>query len=651
MKDIILLPDTSKENDTLSGDCIDAGTDMEDGLLSLKNNSFLIQDSELKNSDTSNKASTTMRYNSDIRTINIPAGIKYLSEVMNELPENCIFNKGKVGCGGTTIAINSADNYIIIVPFISLIDSKTNKHENILGVDGWTDNHIIKTYNEKESVKKYMVTYNSFLRLINIVGTEGFKLLVDEYHLLFTQYSFRDKAIMDVLNNFQLFEYYCFMSATPLYKEFMPDEIKEIPFVNADWEEKDNITVNSIHCIDVKAETSYQIRRFIDDEEEGNAYFFINSIEFIKEMIEHNQLTNNNTRAIYSESNRKTLSIDRSSINSAPKKINFITSTAFEGADLEDENGKIFIISDGYKRHTLTDISTSFIQISGRIRNTQYKNTITHIYSKTRYSNAVSYEKYKRSVQKDITATIKIIDELNNLSRPSRSAIEKLNANTVYITRNKYGHFTVDINMIKLSLYNFKISKSLYCNTENLVNEYESLGFTVNKLSSNRKSANASIRSDSLSFKEKIIFLNESRYYSEGMRFITDSVRADVDEIINKDPWIDEAIRFFGFDGIEKEKYNITNIKRKLVMAKDESKHQKIFQLLEINGIREGEFYTNERIETAFTKAYRDAESVRAIRATDIKNYFETKYTQKRIGGKPIWGHLLISKKTLYVKR
>ena len=32
---------------------------------------------------------------------------------LKELPKNCIFNKKVTGCGGTTIAMQDKDNYII----------------------------------------------------------------------------------------------------------------------------------------------------------------------------------------------------------------------------------------------------------------------------------------------------------------------------------------------------------------------------------------------------------------------------------------------------------------------------------------------------------------------------------------------------------
>ena len=55
----------------------------------------------------------------------------YLSSKMSELPVNCLYNKGKVGCGGTTLAINSNKPYVICVPYISLCENKSNQNENL----------------------------------------------------------------------------------------------------------------------------------------------------------------------------------------------------------------------------------------------------------------------------------------------------------------------------------------------------------------------------------------------------------------------------------------------------------------------------------------------------------------------------------------
>lgn len=34
----------------------------------------------------------------------------------SDLPHDCIFNKVRTGCGGTSIALNNGENYVIAVP-------------------------------------------------------------------------------------------------------------------------------------------------------------------------------------------------------------------------------------------------------------------------------------------------------------------------------------------------------------------------------------------------------------------------------------------------------------------------------------------------------------------------------------------------------
>ena len=50
----------------------------------------------------------------------------FMSEIagMEDLPVNCLLNKGVTGCGGTTVAIRSKHPYVIAMPFNSLIMDK-----------------------------------------------------------------------------------------------------------------------------------------------------------------------------------------------------------------------------------------------------------------------------------------------------------------------------------------------------------------------------------------------------------------------------------------------------------------------------------------------------------------------------------------------
>jgi len=54
-------------------------------------------------------------------------------------------------------------------------------------------------------------------------------LLVDEYHILFNQYSFRNEPITKLLQLAPKFREVTYMTATPLYEEFMIEELKDMP--------------------------------------------------------------------------------------------------------------------------------------------------------------------------------------------------------------------------------------------------------------------------------------------------------------------------------------------------------------------------------------------------------------------------------------
>jgi len=54
---------------------------------------------------------------------------------------------------------------------------------------------------------------------------------VDEYHSLFIQYSFRNKAIKKLLAIAANFERVTYMSATPTEQEFILEELKDFPII------------------------------------------------------------------------------------------------------------------------------------------------------------------------------------------------------------------------------------------------------------------------------------------------------------------------------------------------------------------------------------------------------------------------------------
>ena len=104
-------------------------------------------------------------------------------------------------------------------------------------------------------------------------------------------------------------------------------------------------------------------------------FFFVNSVSAIGRIIKSAKLDPNEVKIICSknEVNRYKL-----------KGFTFCTKSAFYGVDFHSDAGLVIIVSDGYAKSSLLDISTDITQIAGRIRTKEnpFKHVILHIYSK-----------------------------------------------------------------------------------------------------------------------------------------------------------------------------------------------------------------------------------------------------------------------------
>ena len=98
---------------------------------------------------------------------------------MNEIPTNCVLNKGMTGCGATTLAIQQTGHTIIAVPFVGLIQNKVHQHgDMLLGIYGaGGKGEVIRKYVEGHPTIKIMTTYDS----LHKVCSELVKLGIDPY--------------------------------------------------------------------------------------------------------------------------------------------------------------------------------------------------------------------------------------------------------------------------------------------------------------------------------------------------------------------------------------------------------------------------------------------------------------------------------------
>lgn len=395
---------------------------------------------------------------------------RYLSEFLSELPSRCILNKGITGCGGTTVELQSKRNSIILCPTKNLVTSK--KSEDYFGVDGDVTITQIKEYlYSKREYYKFVATYDALERLMNIIPNyESYFLLIDEYHLLFNDYSFRSKPIRFILDHFKEFKDWCFMTATPLKEEFILKELEGIEQINYIWE-------NAIP-VKIKIKDTYFVQKilleYIESMKDKNLHIFLNSVSTIYSLAK--QLSPDYYRVVCSE-NSKTKIKNFAKINSPVKKVNFYTSCAFEGCDIFDPDGVCIIVCDTNISSTILDISTKVRQVCGRLRNSKYNN-ICHLIlntSKHRYAG-VSKEDFDLLVNKSEKLGKKAIKNIESGEEDYELMLRvytKEKYTSIYVNKTVDDQFFYDENLKKMDIYNYNLISEIYSSSISVLGEME----------------------------------------------------------------------------------------------------------------------------------------------------------------------------------
>lgn len=151
-------------------------------------------------------------------------------------------------------------------------------------------------------------------------------------------------------------------------------------------------------------------RRRAKEDNGSNYHIFLNSVKGISSIIKKAKLKKEEVRIVCSYNNdsykrnieKLPTGFEIEDSNTIPKAFNFYTSTCFEGQDIYDPNGRTFIVSEPHKQHTMMDISTSLIQICGRIRNSKYNGEVIQIYSTSYYRDYPTLEDFKIYTEKNI---------------------------------------------------------------------------------------------------------------------------------------------------------------------------------------------------------------------------------------------------------
>ena len=382
---------------------------------------------------------TSTLIDSDFPLIAIGNNMTFVSDLPESITsqfDNCYIDKTLTGCGFTTWILQNPESYIVAVPFTGLIDCKVEQANN--DTTGFYPHKVFpfyydETVNRKQNLKEYlefneihkiMVTYDSIPNLIqqlkenDIDIKNHFKLFVDECHkVLEFAGSFKPKVIDAMAATFDNFKS-VITATTPTRTQFIPKAFDNFKPIKLHWEGHQTKLVTkhiNISNGQFRNVTLSFALAHLKGESHGNAYFFINSVKFaaaiVQLLIKNFGYSSDNFNIICgkTEENMKTLKPlklkQRSSLTDFCK-VNFVTSTAFEGQDFMDPDGVTYVLSNGKVEHTKIDISTQLPQIAGRLRCSKYKHMINFIWSYAFTEGETNYDVYEeKTIIKDLDVT------------------------------------------------------------------------------------------------------------------------------------------------------------------------------------------------------------------------------------------------------
>ena len=378
------------------------------------------------------------------------------------------------------------------------------------------------------------------------------------------------------------------MTATPIEQEYVLEELKHLPVCEIDWPHLMEVNIRSRQTSKPAQYIVKECRKVLDSGLEHNLHIFVNSVEFIAKVIDMAKLTPEQVKVVCSVSGDNSENNQRKLGREYPigqpsdpvRKINFYTSTCFEGCDLYDENGVTFIVSDGNKSHTLLDISTLFTQICGRLRDSKYKGEIVHVYSTTKYSREVTLDEFVASTKKVLAEAVDYAKEINSLSETARektlSKIKYINEQYVRIEDNR---LVVDKNLANMDIVNFKICRHIYRTYVNLTDELKKNGYTITRhtfseiMEKIENKANARV-----TFKD--LFDEYHRLKTTKPFFSLESHEDLCAQIAVKYPLVKQAYDELGTDKVQALKYHVSNIKRELRKRQPAPTEYKIVKMI-----------------------------------------------------------------------
>ena len=553
---------------------------------------------------------------------------QYLSDVMNEIPSNCILSKRIPGCGATTLELDTNRSSIIVVPNVPVIVSKCNKYDNLLGVyEGVNQSQIIE-YLRENRIRKIMTTPESFSKVksacekCNINIYSDFFLLEDECHQLIKDVDYRPDMVMP-MNDFFRFNHKALVSATPIgFSDPRFEENRfEIIEITADYDYRQDITATHTYNI-AKA-----VGQYLENHNE-TVCFFLNSVVEIYSLIKHFNLD----AAVYcAPKSRNKLKYEYGFTNAYTewsaetiKKYNFFTGRFYTAFDLElPYKPDLVMITDPYNaEHSMLDIDTDCIQICGRFRNGI--NSATHIYR----VNPEIIAKSREQIEWEISAHEFAYTTIQTLYNSAENKESRFAFGTVLETlpfrKYQYPDFTknwfaIDNDINEVLVHNRYQSGILitewYKDCHFFNPTFTKCGYDENDEKMKIIRAARSVK-DKRRKMVKLLSKIEEPFSEYALDFINDMRKID--------PFIVDAWEVLGAERIEELKYNQRKMNEEMILS--QRKGNKVVLLIK-NTFKIGNKYTNEKITEELTRIFdlMHIHPEKTIKGSMIKDYYQVK--------------------------
>ena len=552
---------------------------------------------------------------------------QFLSNVLSEIPTDCILSKRVPGCGATTLELKTNRNSIIIVPNVPVIQSKEKKEPYPKGVYEDVTVSEVVTYLKENIRYKIMTTPESFGKIkvacekCNINIYSEFFLLMDECHQLVKDVDYRNFIVLPMADFFK-FKNKAMVSATPL--GFSDPRLKKFETleVRADYDYQQEITVINAY------NTTKAIGEYLESHQNGTVCFFVNSITQIYSIMRHFKLLEDST--VYCAPKSVTKLREGYDFTNAykewsaetMKRYNFFTGRFFSAFDLElTYKPDLVMITDPYlSPYTMLDVDTDCIQICGRFR--KGVNSATHIYR----VNPEICVKSKEQVEQDIHDLEIGYNTLRRYYKNADSREDRMAFGQVIDIHpfRKYLYSDLTKNWFRIDCkVNEVLVEGKYKSELTVTDWYNDCHYftpTFEVCNSNENDEKMEIIKSAHTIRDKRKKIVE--ILSQFEQPLSENAFDFINKIRKIDPFIVEAFELLGRKGIEEQNYNQQKINEKIIMK--QRRGNRAIRLI-MNSFKVGNSYTNDYIKDELTRIFDmlQIHPERTVKGSMIKDYFQ----------------------------